>query len=200
VAPRARSLERRRQIIDATVDCMAAHGVGGTTLERIADAAGMARGHVRHFAGNRDELLTEAARVFYFGDLALQETDLETLAREAPLVPATADVEGALDYLFGEFAVPGVENAATFAFMDAGRTIPAIHDIQVRAYRGMEDSLTAILERARPDLGAAVCRRTAEAVFTVAMGNNLINDLRPSDDRVAASRRVAERIVADAGR
>lgn len=194
---RSVAAERRQQIIAATVSCMATHGVSGTTLERIADTAGMARGHVRHFTGNRDELLTDAARVFYFGDAALEETDLDALAIRAPLVPPSSDVSGALDYLFGEFAVPGTENAATLAFIDAGRTIPAIHDIVVRAYRGIEESLVDVLRRASPARDARAYSRTAWAVLTIAMGNNFLNDLEPSDERIQDAREAAEQLIAD---
>jgi TetR/AcrR family transcriptional regulator, transcriptional repressor of bet genes len=197
VGRRSVAAERRQQIIAATVSCMAAHGVSGTTLERIADTAGMARGHVRHFVGNRDELLTDAARVFYFGDAALEETDLDVLATRAPLVPPSSDVPGALDYLFGEFAAPGTENAATLAFVDAGRTIPAIRDIVVRAYRGIEESLVDVLRRVSPARDERAYSRTAWAVLTIAMGNNFLNDLEPSDERIRDAREAAEQLIAD---
>ncbi|TPW74048.1 TetR/AcrR family transcriptional regulator [Schumannella soli] len=199
MAQPSRSLERRRQIIAATVQCMAADGVGGTTLARIAETAGMARGHMRHFAGNREALLTDAARVFYFGETALEQPDLDVaeLERRAPLVPSAADTTGALDYLFGEFAEPGSENAAANAFMDAGRTIPDIHRIVVTAYRGMEQSLTRLLEREHPKSPAADCRRVAYGVLTIAMGHNLLNEVDAAAERSDAARAGALRLIAE---
>ncbi|MFI6812976.1 helix-turn-helix domain-containing protein [Nonomuraea sp. NPDC050328] len=35
---------------------MARYGPDGTTLQRVADEAGTARGHICHHAGNREEL------------------------------------------------------------------------------------------------------------------------------------------------
>jgi TetR/AcrR family transcriptional regulator, transcriptional repressor of bet genes len=191
--------ERRRQIIDAAVECMATHGVSGTTLERIADIAGMGRGHIRHFAGNRDELLIDAARVFFFGEKALAESDVPTLFEIAPLVPPDTDSTGALDYLFGEFAVPGSENAAAFAFVDAGRTIPAIHEIVQEAYRTIEHSLTVILAREFPDADPARFAPTAYAILSLAVGNSYVNDLAPSEARILEARRSAELLVAAVG-
>lgn len=189
---RSVAVERRRQVIVATVECMAAHGVGGTTLERIADAAGMARGHVRHFAGNRDDLLTDAARFFYFGEAALDETDLDSVAARAPLVPPSWTTSDVLDYLFGAFAVPGSDNAAALAFVDAGRTLPAIHDIVLRAYRGIEESLVEIIQRTHPGMDVARYRRAAWAVLSLAIGNNFVNDLDPSEERTHDARAAAE--------
>jgi TetR/AcrR family transcriptional regulator, transcriptional repressor of bet genes len=188
--------QRRRQIVDATIQCMAAHGVSGTTLERIADTAGMGRGLVRHFAGNRDELLIDAARVFFFGDAAWEESDVATLFRIAPLVSPDTDVAGALDYLFGEFAEPGSENAAAFAFLDAGRTIPEIHEIVLQAYRSIQHALNAIFARELPAENAAAFDPTAYTVLSLALGNSYANDLEPSLERIAQARRGAEELIA----
>lgn len=57
--------ERREQILDATMTTIAEHGIHGTTLDRIADTAGMSRGHVRHFVGNRDRLLLDTATALF---------------------------------------------------------------------------------------------------------------------------------------
>ncbi|HKT57494.1 MAG TPA: TetR/AcrR family transcriptional regulator [Microbacterium sp.] len=188
--------QRRRQIVDATIQCMASHGVSGTTLERIADTAGMARGHIRHFAGNRDELLIDAARVFFFGDAGWDETDIATLFRVAPLVSPAADIAGALDYLFGEFAEPGSENAAALAFIDAGRTIPEIHLIVLQAYRSIQHALNAIFTRELPPENADAFDSTAYAVFSLALGNTFTNDLDPSPERIAQARQSAEGLIA----
>src|SRR5699024_12343943 len=73
--------ERRQQIMEATLATMTEHGISGTTLDRIAESAGMSRGHVRHFLGNRDEILVNTARYFYAdgsdsGSSAMQPTSL----------------------------------------------------------------------------------------------------------------------------
>ena len=49
--------ERRVQILEAAARCIAEHGVEGATQERIAAAAGMSRPHIRHYVGNRGDLL-----------------------------------------------------------------------------------------------------------------------------------------------
>ncbi|SDL36589.1 TetR/AcrR family transcriptional regulator [Microbacterium azadirachtae] len=188
--------ERRRQIIGVTIQCMAVHGVAGTTLERIADAAGMARGHVRHYVGNREELLTDAARFFYFGEAAMDEKDLDRIMAASPIIDPASTVEEALDYLFGEFAAPSADNAAATAFVDAGRTIAEIHTIVLRAYLSFETALTDILHRAHPDAAPRECRRVAYAVLATAIGNTFMTDLELSPERIADARSAAAELIA----
>lgn len=49
--------ERREQIMKAAARSVARHGLAGSTQERIAATAGMSRSHIRHYVGNRDDLI-----------------------------------------------------------------------------------------------------------------------------------------------
>ncbi|WP_328296245.1 TetR/AcrR family transcriptional regulator [Kineococcus sp. NBC_00420] len=177
------------------MQAMASHGFRGATLEVIADTAGLARGHVRYIAGNREDLLIEAARYFYFGEAALALTDLAELAAVAPLVPTGSDLSATFDYLFGKFAVPGVENAAVNAFVDAGRTIPAIHDIVSAAYQGLEGSIRAAIVRDRPGVEEAAVVPVVYGVLTIALGNSYLSDVPELGRRQADARAAAEQLV-----
>ena len=193
---RSIAVERRRQIITVTIQCIATHGVAGTTLERIADTAGMARGHVRHFVGNRDELLTDAARVFYFGDGAMDESDIPTLLATSPTIDRQWSLEQAMDYLFGEFAAPGTDNAAAIAWVDASRTMPAIHEIVLSAYAGISASMRDAIAAAHPDAPDADCQRVATALLALAIGTTFMTDLEPSQDRIDDARSAGEELLA----
>ena len=138
---------RRRQVLEAAIRVLATNGLAATTLDGIAAEAGMARGHVRHFAGNRDEILTTAAQLLYFGELP----DPDATTHAGSFLPAgTTDVSGALDYLFGAFAEPGPENVAALAFVDAARTNDRIRAVVVDAYRSSEAELRALLSGVAP--------------------------------------------------
>lgn len=52
--------ERRRQILDAVEECVVRYGLAGSTLDRIADEAGLTRSNLAHFVGNRDEIIDAA--------------------------------------------------------------------------------------------------------------------------------------------
>jgi len=55
---------RREEILDATERCVARFGVEGTTLDKIAEAADMARPLIRHNLGNRDEIMAALVERF----------------------------------------------------------------------------------------------------------------------------------------
>ena len=63
--------ERTAEILDAFERSVARFGVEGSTLERIAEEAGLRRSLLRHYVGNRDDLLD-----------ALVERFLERSSRE----------------------------------------------------------------------------------------------------------------------
>lgn len=185
--------ERRVQIAEATIRCIGAHGYAGTTLDRVAEEAGMARGHVRHFAGNRDAMLVAAAWYLYFSDIP---GDDDALPRGGSFLPAeVGDVEAALAYLFGEFATPGLENTAALAFVEAGRTNPDIHRIVLHAYESMHDELAALLAAASPATAAEECARVAAGVVSIALGNVFMSDIEVSPSRNAAARATAELLI-----
>lgn len=189
--------ERRRQILMATIDCIGTHGVAGTTLDRIAEESGMARGHVRHFAGNRDEILVAAAREFYFGE----DDDAASAASADPSV-LPADVRSlaeAVDYLFGEFAAPSADNAVALALVDAARGLPEIREIVVAAYAGARSRLAKLLGAEYPDAASADCRRVAYSVLAIALGYVFLSDVGVPDDPDQSPRSDAERLIASLG-
>ncbi|HEY3506103.1 MAG TPA: TetR/AcrR family transcriptional regulator [Actinocatenispora sp.] len=55
--------KRREQIIRATVDVVAERGYGYASLANIAEAAGVSKGLLSHYFGNKDELMLTTARV-----------------------------------------------------------------------------------------------------------------------------------------
>ena len=52
---------RRAEILDAFEKCVARHGLTGSSLERVAEEAGMRRSILRHYIGNRDALVRALA-------------------------------------------------------------------------------------------------------------------------------------------
>lgn len=172
--------ERKRQILDAAIRCIASNGVAATTLDRIAEESGMVRGHVRHFAGNRDDILLAAARMFFLGDGSPDGDDGPT----GSFFPVeTNTVASALDFLFGDLAAPGSDNVVALAFVDAGRSASAIHDLVVEAYSGARTTLAALLAAEFPAATASAHARVAYGVLSLALGNVFLGDVGiPQDD------------------
>lgn len=180
--------ERREQILEATMSVIAEHGVRGATLDHIAETAGMSRGHVRHFVGNRDRLLLDTA-VAVFRD--------ET-GEVGSILPAdVTDIAGALDYLFGpEFNVPDRENAVVLGLVELSRTTPDIADVLTRAYAATRVQLADLVAAAHPAASLDSCRTIAYGVLTCALGSVFLGDFDHDAGRVQQSRAAADALLA----
>ena len=55
--PRPPDERRRRELLDALIDAVAAGGIGGRSLREIAQAVGTSHRMLLHYFGSRDELL-----------------------------------------------------------------------------------------------------------------------------------------------
>jgi AcrR family transcriptional regulator len=79
-APRAATGQRRRQILDAALNCFLRHGFDGTTMELIRSASGASHGSIYHHFGSKEAialaLYVEGMRDYQAGiDAALREAD-----------------------------------------------------------------------------------------------------------------------------
>ncbi len=180
--------ERREQIIEATMATMAEHGVSGTTLDRIADAVGMSRGHVRHFVGNRDQLLLDTA-IAVFADAG---------GNVGSILPAGTDnLTAALDYLFGPvFGSPDAENAVVLGLVELSRTTPAIADVLTAAYTATRTQLAELVSREHPDAPGEACVTASYGVLTCALGSVFLGDFDRDPTRLEHSRAAADALLA----
>jgi AcrR family transcriptional regulator len=72
--------QRAEEILDAYELCVVRYGVEGSTLERVAEQAGLARPLIRHHVGNRDDLLEALADRFF----KKSQTYLDELVAQLP--------------------------------------------------------------------------------------------------------------------
>lgn len=181
------ALERREQIIEATMTTIAEHGIRGTTLDRIADAVGMSRGHVRHFVGNRDRLLLDTA-VSVFADDS---------GEVASIIPSEVDdLAGALDYLFGpEFNSPDRENAVVLGLVELSRSSPAIAEVLRTAYTATRLQLAELVATKHPDASPDACATVAYGILTSALGSVFLGDFDADPSRMERSRAAVEALL-----
>lgn len=178
--------ERREQIIDAALRTIAEHGVFGASLDRIADAAGMSRGHVRHFVGNRDRLMIETA-MSVFAD----ESGVPTVLPHD--ITSLADT---LDYLFGPvFTASDTENAVILGLVELSRTTPAIAEILTTAYSGTTDRIADMVGVAYPGTPADARTIIADGIITAALGNVFLGDFSNEPERTKRTRAATEALV-----
>ena len=182
--------ERREQIIEATLQTIAAHGISSTTLDRIADAAGMSRGHVRHFVGNRDRLLLDTARAFYAPD-----------GGSPAVLPAGTDtLEDALDYLYGaEFVASTEENAVVLGLVELSRSSPEIAEVLTAAYAATRTRIAELIIAAKPAADPAYREAVADTVLAAALGNVFMGDFNQDADRTDRTRAAIDALLGTLG-
>ncbi|WP_413989703.1 TetR family transcriptional regulator C-terminal domain-containing protein [Labrys okinawensis] len=59
---RSKGAERRQELIEVTIDCLARHGYEGTTIGVVAEAVGMSRGIVNFHFETKEQLLLATLR------------------------------------------------------------------------------------------------------------------------------------------
>ncbi len=91
----SKKAERAAEILDTYETCIAKYGIEGTTLERLANEAGMARALIRHHAGNRDDLIKAATDRFV-------ERSTSYMQSMRDYLPQNGRVRAMLDLLFDE--------------------------------------------------------------------------------------------------
>ncbi|MET0861948.1 MAG: TetR family transcriptional regulator [Microbacterium sp.] len=182
------AVERREQIIEATMSTIAEVGIRGATLDRIADAVGMSRGHVRHFVGNRDRLLLDTAITVFADDSG----------EVGSIIPGSvSELAGALDYLFGpEFNSPDRENAVVLGLVELSRTSPAIAEVLTTAYTATRLQLAELVAADHPDATSDACATAAYGILTSALGSVFLGDFDADPSRMLRSRAAAESLLA----
>lgn len=132
--------ERRRQdLIDATLGCVADHGLEGATVRAIALRAGVTAGLIRHYFPGKEELL-QAAYAEIMGRMTDQVKAALASVDGVPLRRLAAFVKASL--------VPPVIDARTFSlwasFLGRGSD-PALAAAHRAGYLGFRDEVEALV-------------------------------------------------------
>ncbi len=91
----SKKTERTEDILNAFERCAARFGIEGATLERVAAEAGLQRSLLRHYVGNRDDLINAMLERF----LARSEREVDNLFESLPATNrATALINRLFDY------------------------------------------------------------------------------------------------------
>lgn len=105
--------QRSEEILAAFARCVARLGLDGATLEHVAEEAGVSRPALRHFVGNRDDLIDALADYVQRDYQAKTETMFSWL-------PQTGRVEALIEFLFAPSAASSSEDVALAQAIMAG--------------------------------------------------------------------------------
>lgn len=158
------SAERIEQILDAYTRCVARYGIEGTTLQLVADEAGMARGNVRHYVGNRDEL-----RRLFGKRMAARYTDRAQHVAYAG--PEGKQAETLVRYFFAAERAPNDDYAAIDAMFAAARFNEVLRNRLRAVYTGMESLVASALAADFPAREPSVYQDAAYQIISLAYGH-----------------------------
>ena len=187
---RSLQAERKEQILVAFERCVAAHGLEGTTLERVAAFAGLGRPAIRHNIGNRDALIAAALE-------RIVQKHEDAYASLVDGLPATGRGDAVLRYLFGGPFSSGDPDEEDMVLDELFALRHRDADIAVRldaVYRRLQQTLASVLV-AEHSATAGACRRVAYLVMALAYGHSTFQGLGVGKRRSPAAFRAAQRMV-----
>jgi len=162
--------ERRRQdLIEATLDCVAEHGIEGATVRAIAFRAGVTAGLIRHYFPAKDDLLQAAyativERMTGQALASLQGTGRTPASRLAAFVAANLTAPIVDAKVFSLWA----------AFIGRAHADPALSAVHRDGYIGFRDHLEHLVAETLSAVGrtadAATLRRHAIAINAIIDG------------------------------
>ncbi|WP_110675470.1 TetR family transcriptional regulator C-terminal domain-containing protein [Salinicola sp. RZ23] len=162
--------ERRRSMLEATLECIAQHGLDGATARRIAERANVTAGLIRHYFGSKEDMVL-AAYGYLVGQLTMQ-------AAQASGQDATHPERRLARFIIANVTPPNLSdrNVSLWAtFIGRIRALPSYADIHRESYRDFLDLLETMIHavmaaRQRP-VSAEACQDQAVAL------NGLIDGL-----------------------
>ncbi len=86
MARKSVKIQRSKEIIDAFERCIAKWGLDGASLERIATESGIKRPALRHFIGNRNELIIALVKSMV-GEYKFAQSSMTKILRKADRGP-----------------------------------------------------------------------------------------------------------------
>lgn len=159
--------ERRSQIIAAAKRTIAVYGLSGATQERISAEAGLSRPHIRHYVGNRDDLIDQVWS-------ATMDRYLAGI-RDAVGAMDRLGVDGVLDYLFGPELDRDQDSMVIEAFFNEAQHDLRVRELAYRSYRQLEEALARCVNTALAELEPAKADGIAYALLCLTMGASTVS-------------------------
>jgi len=152
---------RRRQLIDATIHTIEAHGFAETTIARISRTAGLSSGIIAHYFGGKNALLAATMRSL------LSELQREMIARLRRARTPVARIEAILGANFATDQSTPAICAAWLAFYSQVPHSPELKRLHQTYVRRLRSNLQHAFRQLLPDTAA---ERAAEGMSSMIDG------------------------------
>ncbi len=179
---------RREQILDAYEICLIRYGVEGTTMDRVAKEAGLARPLIRHNVGNRDDLLQATVERF------IERSDVSMRQMIAAL-PRTDTLITLIDWLFDPASSDSRTALISAALVAASANDPNLARTMREWTRGFLDYLSGIIRGADSTLDDKSVSTIAAGLVSLYFSVESLSPVGPMSDYRAACKDAARRLV-----
>lgn len=183
------AVQRQRQILAAFIELVGQRGLEHVSLSDVAAAAGVQQAALRHFIGNREELIAAA-----IADLVRHyELSVRTVLGEAPSPVVLVDT------LFsdGWTRDNSAEDAAFDVLLAEGIRNPRTRGLIKGAYDILLDEIVSALSQQYPAAPVVRIRDTAYLIACLVEQNTTFQQLGYPRTRNVAAKALALRLVAE---
>lgn len=180
--------KRTAEILDAFARSMIKYGLD-TSLEQVAEEAGMMRSIIRHYIGNREEVVNTLIE-------RITREYIAELREEAAQIPQEGMIEATLDYLFTPENDPDDTDKLIFDVMMTGKDrYPRAKQMLIAMFEALIEMFTADLRRAYPHAEESSCRDVAYSIIALAMSHESLAWMGVDARYSTAARASAEALI-----
>ncbi|MGI9509216.1 MAG: TetR/AcrR family transcriptional regulator [Geminicoccaceae bacterium] len=180
---------RSAEILAAFASCVARFGLEGATQERIAEAAGVKRTILRHYLGNRDDMI-DALIDFVVADFDAQSQAL------FDALPNTDRVPVLLDVLFGASGRTNPDMVLVFeALVAAVDRYPKAREALLAWTRRFIDAVEAELAMAFPTAAKDKIAAAGHGIVALYFNADSLHPLQPPKSWDRALRAAADLLI-----
>ncbi len=183
------SAVRTTEILDAFERCVARFGLEGSSLERVAEEAGMKRSILRHYVGNRDDLIRALAdRV-----ITKYRDDFDRF-REG--ISDEDRVDQILDFFFPTKPRQTTESVLVIeALIAAGEQYPDIQELVLKYVDDLVSGTAKELSAAFSSASRQHCWEVAYGVICICFNHESLAPLKLPPRFHRAARRCSEALI-----
>lgn len=180
--------QRHEDILDAFERCLIKYGLEESTLERVAQEAGKSRNIIRHYIGNREDLIAAFVERILF---RIKQASAEILAN----TPKQKLIPNVLDFLFEERstnAPPDLGERMLGGMWHIREQSPKIQQALLNFYQEFENILTGGLRQLYPAVSVKKCQEVAYSIICLAETNWVLGSVGVDVSHTRMARRSAE--------
>lgn len=180
---------RTDEILAAFERCIAKFGLAESSLERVAEEAGVKRSILRHYIGNREDLLVALAQRV----VQKYEHGFRTFLEQTS---HTDRIGQLLDYFFPDKSWESTDDVLVVeALIAAGEKQPEIRQLMLRYIDKLVSDLSKQLRQAFPDAKRQRCWSVAYGIISICFNQESLSPMKLPPKYSRSARYCAEVLV-----